>query len=520
MNIPRTRYGWPLVPSPFPGGELKPHKRPSGITKKIDDTYALERWQERMAIKGVALRPDLLALAHALDPEDNDDKKALNDVVTQAKEAAKSGKGANVGTALHSYCRQWLAGNDVAPLEDHAPTVEAFKRCIEAHGIEAAMLETFVVWPEMLVAGSCDIYGRYQGRTVVLDIKTGQSRPSEYSMVGYAGQLACYSHATHTWDGETATALKGVERDVAYILWLPSGRDTCELIEVDTAKGRRFVEIALEVDAAHKDKTVGRAIDPPAGVPAVKPTPTRNPVTDGMAKAAAEIKKLLDAGMSADDIRDGWPEGCPPLKEGVAAHTEDTISRILGHLELLKMASDIATADERSIENTITKLKALPGDLYLWVEAQSKALEPEIPNLRSGDATYHDLRRLGDLIAQADQWHAERVMQLTNALSPLTADEQAQIVAWACEQRNELFAETIPLTTLDDLEAERVIALAEFYEAQAAGIDDQLAQLGDVTAEAATVAARHGLDVPSSLAEVASDRVLSALVIHSRKQDQ
>lgn len=520
QGIKRDRWGRPMVPSPFPDGPLTPHLRPSSIAMKIADRWALERWMQRMTARGMALRPDLVALASTYDPDDAEGKKALDKVVDQAKEAAGSARGANIGTAIHAYIEQINRGQSPSVLPDHQPAIDAYKRCIDAHGIEPVLLEEFVVWPEMRTAGSCDIYANYQGRMVVMDVKTGQHNPAKFSLVEFGAQFACYGNATHRWDGTTATPLPEVDTTKAYVLWVPSGGETCELIEVDIVKGRRFVEIALEVDAAHKDKTIGRVIDPPTGVPAVKATPTRNPVTEGMAKAAAEIKKLLDAGVTAEDIRDGWPEGCPPLKEGVAAHTEDTISRILGHLELLKMAADIATADERSIENVVAKLRALPGDLFLWVEAQSKALDPPVPHLRSGDATYHDLRRLGDLIAQADTVHAERVMQLTTALSPLTADEQAQVVAWACEQRGELFAETIPLTSLDDLEAERALALAEFYEAAAAGIDDQLADLADVVSVGQAVATKHGITVPQSPADVAADRVLAALVIHSRKQDQ
>lgn len=540
MNIPRDRWGNPLIPSPFPTGQPVAHKRPSGITGKIDDIYNLRQWEQRMAVKGTAENPELLAMAHSLDPDDADDRRAFGELLKRAKEAAGSLTGANRGTTMHTYVRRKLAGEDVQPLPDYAPGLELYLSTLDAHGITPVLLEQFVVWPDKFIAGSCDLYAEYKGRTVVMDLKTGAHDPTSWSMVAYSAQLACYANATHQWDGETATELPDVDTDVAYLLWLPYQGGRCELIEVDVAKGAHWVDLALEIDAAHKDKNVGRHIaapdvaptsegaakGPAAQVPTAPataaPSSFRDPIRDGIARCTARIGALIAAGVEGDHIRSMWPDGVAPLKDGPTAHTEESLDAIEATLMLLEMEAGLSKAIDEAVDAMIERLKVLPSDLLMAVEAEAKASEPPIPNLRSGRATQDDLDRLETIVASAENEASERFMQLTNALSPLAPGEADAIVEWATEQRG---ADEAPaLAELTDLEAERAVALAELYqdrhEDREALLVAEHGTKSEVLRAARIVATRHDLPAPKSTADVAGDRVLCALTIHNQKAAQ
>ncbi len=125
-------------------------------------------------------------------------------------------------------------------------------------------------------------------------------------------------------------------------------------------------------------------------------------------------------------------------------------------------------------------------------------------------------------IEAAEKQGAERLAQLVNHLSPLSEADAAAYVAWATEMRDEpLTAATADsLATLDDLEAERVMALAELHEA---GIADLVAHLVDVTgskskalATGKKMAALHDLPNVASTADIANDRMLTALVVRAQ----
>lgn len=532
--IKRDRWGRPLIPNPLPDGKAVAHQRPSSIASKIADRYNLELWSQRMVAKGIAEREDLLSLAHALDPEDSDDKRQLNDVVKKAKEAARSSQGANTGTALHSYVRQVNAGQEVTPLPAHAPAINAYKRAIDAHGIDPSLLEQFVVWPDKLIAGSCDIFGTYQGAMRVLDLKTGKHNPADWSLMEYAAQLACYANATHTWDGNNAEPLPEIDTEVGIIIWLPAGGDICELIEVDLVKGARYVDLALEVQAAQKDKKIGTKVATPAATqsappeveatsPAQAPQSLASPRTQKIGELRGRLRILVDTtDCTTDDVKESWPEGAPPLTD--ENHTDESLNVIEGMVMLLEMAHGIDKPQATTVEAIIERLQVLPSDIFADVQAGAKALEPQVPNLRSGKATEADIARLMPLVEYGEMAAAERLAQLVNHLSPLDEAQADAIVAWATEQRSTpLKTAGVPaLKTLDDLEAERVMALAELYEADP---DDLGAWLIDVCgsksaalASGKEIARRHDWPKPKSSADLAENRVLAALTATAAKE--
>lgn len=532
-NVARDRWGRPVVPNPLPDGDPVWHHRPSSVGKIVDDTYNLDLWQKRMVAKGLAARPDLLARVDAADPESPDGKRDLNALCKQAQEAAAASRGANVGTALHSYTEQLDRGDDVQPLEAYRADLAAYRATLDAHGIhvDPQWMERFVVWPDRRVAGSCDRYATWGGRLVVADLKTGASNPADFSLVTYAAQLACYANATHTWDGVNAEPLPEIDTEVGLVVWLPAGQGRCEIIEVDLIKGARIVDLAIEVYEARKDKTLGSLVLPSSSRRSepVEPSESQpaaglhghggglgSPITAKVGELRRRLERLVaDTDCEMADVKAAWPADCGKLSTELSA---DQLDRVEGTVMMLEMGYGLSPADAPTAQDLIERLENLPADLLALATTHAKALDPQIPNLRSGKATEADLERLERVVMPLENVAAERLAHLVNHLSPMDEDTADSLIEWATEQRDQpiLRASAAALAKLDNLEAERLSALAEFY---AEDPDDVLAHLVDrcgskseVLAKAKDAAEVHDLPRPKSTADVAENRVLAALI--------
>tara|TARA_R110002124_G_scaffold81413_4_gene214611 strand:+ start:244 stop:1269 length:1026 start_codon:yes stop_codon:yes gene_type:complete len=262
--INRDRWGRPLIPDPVTG-ETVWHHRPSSLGRIIEDSYGLEQWAQRTTAVGCARRPDLLALVSALDPTAPADKRQLNKLVGQLKDAGGASDGANTGTAIHAYTEQIDRGQTVEPLPEFVADLDAYQQALTDHSIEIdpAWIERFIVWPEKRIAGSADRFVRYRGEWVVLDLKTGQHNPASFSLVSHAAQLAAYAYSSHTWDGDKFGAMPAVSHELGLILWLPAGQAKAELIEVDLVDGAAAVDLALDVYAMRKNKAFGKTAETP-----------------------------------------------------------------------------------------------------------------------------------------------------------------------------------------------------------------------------------------------------------------
>jgi hypothetical protein len=167
------------------------------------------------------------------------------------------------------------------------------------------------------------------------------------------------------------------------------------------------------------------------------------------------------------------------------------------------------------------RLKALPVDLLAHAEMRAKELDPPVPNLTTGKVTGPDLDRLEAVLAPIELAHAERVATVSQHLSELDDGEPLSVLLWATEDRNDgqgleplTTAVDSVITSLDNLEAERVIALCATYR-----IDDLEAAIRNIgtaaqaKAIAKTVTERHQIPMPTSARAIASDRVLAGLVL-------
>ena len=103
-------YGRYKLPDPATGKTFA-YTRVTTFAKAIRDTFALTQWELRMATKGLATRTDLMALAAATPL---DDKKTLNKIADDAKEAAAASAGARTGSALHKFGEAVDRGETIA----------------------------------------------------------------------------------------------------------------------------------------------------------------------------------------------------------------------------------------------------------------------------------------------------------------------------------------------------------------------------------------------------------------------
>lgn len=266
--VRRGRY---YLPDPVTGKE-RSWTRVSNVAKVLSDEYSLTRWKMRMVAKGIALRPDLLAGAAAADPEE--DKAALNDIAEQAKAHAGGKKGANLGTALHSFAQRLDRGEPLgslaapSPLDtDAAEYVAALRR--HRLTVHPEWMERVVVLPDLGVAGRFDrIIGQPAGVThskplAIFDLKTEKDPSQDWLKI--AIQLALYARAPLMWNptDEKYEPMPEVDQDRALVLHLPVGRAHGQVYGINLIEGWTYAQLAMQVREARSGaKGLAWLVDP------------------------------------------------------------------------------------------------------------------------------------------------------------------------------------------------------------------------------------------------------------------
>jgi hypothetical protein len=242
-EVPRDHMQRPLVIPPD-GGDPVPYTRASSFDV-LEDTYNLHRWDKRMVAKGFSLRPDLLLAVTATDVSE---KKKLDGLCDEAKEAAKASAAATTGTALHKLTEYVDLGQELPVLPaDSKADLDAYAQTMRQVTVEA--IEQFVVCDELKAAGTFDRIVSWQGQRFVADIKTGSIK---YGVGKIAQQLAIYSRGL-AYDPRTGdrTSLEVDQRN-ALIIHLPAGTGTCELVWLDIATGWELAQLSAQVRAARR----------------------------------------------------------------------------------------------------------------------------------------------------------------------------------------------------------------------------------------------------------------------------
>lgn len=276
----------------------KPHTRATTFAKAASSTFTLNEWQQRMTIAGMVLRPDLVALAHGLDVKQ--DRKQLNSIAEQAKEAAGQKVAANLGTAYHAFSERLDAGlitlADVPP--QYRSRLEQYANAVRAHGLvtrpewieRTVAVRADQVSAALPVAGTLDrIFQLPNGELVIGDLKTGADL--SYGWGEIAVQLALYAHGVNThglfdwrtkqWDTTLGLGTPDIKvrTDFAIVMHLPAGGDGCTLHKVDLVKGWQRAQVCGQVMAMQADKGALSHPFTPADVPAL-PSPEASAADD------------------------------------------------------------------------------------------------------------------------------------------------------------------------------------------------------------------------------------------------
>jgi hypothetical protein len=279
--------------------------RPSTLAKTLSDTYHLQRWGERMAVKGIANRTDLYALAAATPL---DDKDTLNRVAKEAKDAATAGAGANFGTATHSFTESYDRGEQPTPPEPWNRDLDAYAGMLRDHGLGVYphWIERMVCTPAAGTVGTFDRIYRYQDKLVIGDIKT--AKQIEFGWLDISIQLAIYANATHIWEPELNAwdPMPELDKKKALVVHILVGTRKCELWEIDIESGWEATQIALDVRAWRSRKDLAARCRPERVADVVDVE--RNPVLEKLERAThvENVANQISEAKTVDQLTQIW----------------------------------------------------------------------------------------------------------------------------------------------------------------------------------------------------------------------
>jgi len=213
--------------------------------KRIEDNTALAAWRAREAARGVALDDQLRQAVLLADGRDE-----LDDLVERALAVAGANALRDRGTEMHRITELADLGRLPTMTDDMAAVAARWRKALEVAGIELldGHVERIVLVPELQVCATFDRLARWQGRTVVLDLKTGSGRVKyPHSMAVQLALLARSSWITvgpgeraddrTTWTEFAPVADLGIDQAVGLIVALPSDSDDIEVHSLDLDAG-------------------------------------------------------------------------------------------------------------------------------------------------------------------------------------------------------------------------------------------------------------------------------------------
>lgn len=228
--------------------------RVTTYAKSISDTYLLSLWQQRMAVKGITLRPDLLARAASLDVSAG--RNELNKVVESAKEAAGSADRANLGSALHSFTESHDRGETPRVPPPWDADLAAYVALCEKESLKPIpdFIERTVYNRTFDLVGTLDRAMIHGGVHRILDLKTGKSLDWGWGEI--AVQLFAYASADLVWNKETEEweDLPPFDLGTALVVHLPVGTKTATLYELDLSVGEEGAHLCKRVRSWRNSK--------------------------------------------------------------------------------------------------------------------------------------------------------------------------------------------------------------------------------------------------------------------------
>lgn len=257
IDIDRDRWGRPLVVPPT-GGDPVAYTRCTTYVGGIEDTWNLSRWTQRLVLQGAARREDIRA---AVLDTPTEDKKRLDELCEEAKEAGGGNDAARVGTYMHAVTEAADLGEDPTAVPfpllaiprdpaDYVGDLHAYMEVTEPLTFVAA--EQFTVLDLLKVGGTPDRVIEYKGKRYIADLKTGSI---EWGTLKIAAQLAVYARS-RPYDIATGrrTEPHGAEQDRGLIIHLPAGQGICTLYWIDLRAGWEAVKVCRDIRSARTQK--------------------------------------------------------------------------------------------------------------------------------------------------------------------------------------------------------------------------------------------------------------------------
>jgi hypothetical protein len=249
VEVPRDRWGRPKI-------DGRAYTRVSTLAKTLDDTRALMLWQARQTALGVALSPDLIAAVATTDPTD---KRALDGIVSQALERAKTKAGATLGTAIHRATELADRGEPINGLPENVRgPAEAYRATMAGLGLTPLAAEVFVTAHDVNAAGTFDRLLKGPNRTLIGDLKTSENADTaKWAGTAWAIQLATYAHGK-PWTPEKGhcewsdLGLPVPDQERGLIIHIQPSTGKVRLYSVDLVGGWIAAKLADEVRAMTK----------------------------------------------------------------------------------------------------------------------------------------------------------------------------------------------------------------------------------------------------------------------------
>jgi hypothetical protein len=239
-GVERDQYKRPMIlPPGMTDRRLAiPYTRASTLAKYLDDSFAIQRWETRHAVRGMGEREDLAAMAAGLpwgptyDETPRSTMAELDRIAEEAKRYAGRDLKANYGTAMHSFTDPVEGKGDVPARM--VSDVAAYDAKMKETGLKIVQLERFVVCDQLRAAGSFDyvVYSPELDCYVIVDKKTGKI--GEHS---FAIQTAVYANGVPYENGQRRPWDKDISKDWGLIIWIPAHQGRCEIIWVDIKAG-------------------------------------------------------------------------------------------------------------------------------------------------------------------------------------------------------------------------------------------------------------------------------------------
>lgn len=330
-EISRDRYGRPLV-KPANGGKPVAYTRCTTFIDVLEDKFNLQKWMQRNVALGLASRPDLLLSVSA----HREDKKALDRICDDAREAASASAAATKGTALHALTELVDRGQDLPPLPANAQaSLDAYVEATKA--LKAVHIEEFCVQDHLKIGGTPDRIVTFEGNTYIADIKTGSI---EWGALKIAMQLSIYSRSVLYDVATGARTPHGADVNRGLIIHLPAVDDpaeaTCTLHWIDLEAGNDAVNVAKQVRDQRTRKFKDLCVPFEGTTPAVPKIRKEREAAATEAKRAqlllAELERRIKASNTADQVRELWAEH-------EAVWTDQLTEVAKAHLAVLPTAS-------------------------------------------------------------------------------------------------------------------------------------------------------------------------------------